>query len=186
MCIRDRANIVPETIVAGELPGRDEEIPIRINTVQEAERTEMQLREWKRTVANKAEERRVKPRLIQPMFEEAGFKDMGEYFEKVIEFCDKQINTSTPEIREIYMKKKASMQANVEKFRAQQAELRQGDSQQAESAPDEPPPIRRGPPDDDGVSHTAPGDAATLPWSCLLYTSPSPRDLSTSRMPSSA
>ena len=24
------------------------------------------------------------------------------------------------------------------------------------------------------------------PWSCLLYTSPSPRDLSTSRMPSSA
>jgi len=28
------------------------------------------------------------------------------------------------------------------------------------------------------------GDA--LLWSCLLYTSPSPRDLSTSRMPSSA
>ena len=26
----------------------------------------------------------------------------------------------------------------------------------------------------------------TLGWSCLLYTSPSPRDLSTSRMPSSA
>ena len=25
-----------------------------------------------------------------------------------------------------------------------------------------------------------------LDWSCLLYTSPSPRDLSTSRMPSSA
>ena len=25
-----------------------------------------------------------------------------------------------------------------------------------------------------------------LPWGCLLYTSPSPRDLSTSRMPSSA
>ena len=25
-----------------------------------------------------------------------------------------------------------------------------------------------------------------IPWSCLLYTSPSPRDLSTSRMPSSA
>ena len=25
-----------------------------------------------------------------------------------------------------------------------------------------------------------------LSWSCLLYTSPSPRDLSTSRMPSSA
>ena len=28
--------------------------------------------------------------------------------------------------------------------------------------------------------------AATLAWCCLLYTSPSPRDLSTSRMPSSA
>ena len=27
---------------------------------------------------------------------------------------------------------------------------------------------------------------ATLGWACLLYTSPSPRDLSTSRMPSSA
>jgi len=27
---------------------------------------------------------------------------------------------------------------------------------------------------------------AGLPWGCLLYTSPSPRDLSTSRMPSSA
>ena len=27
---------------------------------------------------------------------------------------------------------------------------------------------------------------ATGPWLCLLYTSPSPRDLSTSRMPSSA
>ena len=26
----------------------------------------------------------------------------------------------------------------------------------------------------------------SLPWACLLYTSPSPRDLSTSRMPSSA
>ena len=26
----------------------------------------------------------------------------------------------------------------------------------------------------------------TKPWFCLLYTSPSPRDLSTSRMPSSA
>ena len=25
-----------------------------------------------------------------------------------------------------------------------------------------------------------------VPWDCLLYTSPSPRDLSTSRMPSSA
>ena len=30
------------------------------------------------------------------------------------------------------------------------------------------------------------GDAATPSESCLLYTSPSPRDLSTSRMPSSA
>ena len=28
--------------------------------------------------------------------------------------------------------------------------------------------------------------AFNLPWACLLYTSPSPRDLSTSRMPSSA
>ena len=27
---------------------------------------------------------------------------------------------------------------------------------------------------------------SSLPWTCLLYTSPSPRDLSTSRMPSSA
>ena len=27
---------------------------------------------------------------------------------------------------------------------------------------------------------------ARRPWTCLLYTSPSPRDLSTSRMPSSA
>ena len=27
---------------------------------------------------------------------------------------------------------------------------------------------------------------ADMPWICLLYTSPSPRDLSTSRMPSSA
>ena len=30
------------------------------------------------------------------------------------------------------------------------------------------------------------GAAATFAWLCLLYTSPSPRDLSTSRMPSSA
>jgi len=30
------------------------------------------------------------------------------------------------------------------------------------------------------------GGNITLPWHCLLYTSPSPRDLSTSRMPSSA
>ena len=29
-------------------------------------------------------------------------------------------------------------------------------------------------------------DGQTLRWDCLLYTSPSPRDLSTSRMPSSA
>ena len=29
-------------------------------------------------------------------------------------------------------------------------------------------------------------DGVILPWTCLLYTSPSPRDLSTSRMPSSA
>ena len=30
------------------------------------------------------------------------------------------------------------------------------------------------------------GKAASIPSNCLLYTSPSPRDLSTSRMPSSA
>ena len=30
------------------------------------------------------------------------------------------------------------------------------------------------------------GDEAYLPYHCLLYTSPSPQDLSTSRMPSSA
>ncbi len=30
------------------------------------------------------------------------------------------------------------------------------------------------------------GKNLRLPWICLLYTSPSPRDLSTSRMPSSA
>ena len=30
------------------------------------------------------------------------------------------------------------------------------------------------------------GDYSTLTYICLLYTSPSPRDLSTSRMPSSA
>jgi len=30
------------------------------------------------------------------------------------------------------------------------------------------------------------GDYPVIPWDCLLYTSPSPRDLSTSRMPSSA
>ena len=29
-------------------------------------------------------------------------------------------------------------------------------------------------------------EAVTQDWDCLLYTSPSPRDLSTSRMPSSA
>ena len=29
-------------------------------------------------------------------------------------------------------------------------------------------------------------ESITYGWSCLLYTSPSPRDLSTSRMPSSA
>ena len=31
-----------------------------------------------------------------------------------------------------------------------------------------------------------PTELDTIPYSCLLYTSPSPRDLSTSRMPSSA
>ena len=30
------------------------------------------------------------------------------------------------------------------------------------------------------------GEITTTAWVCLLYTSPSPRDLSTSRMPSSA
>ena len=31
-----------------------------------------------------------------------------------------------------------------------------------------------------------PAPQGVIPWPCLLYTSPSPRDLSTSRMPSSA
>ena len=33
---------------------------------------------------------------------------------------------------------------------------------------------------------TVTGEYMPWPWTCLLYTSPSPRDLSTSRMPSSA
>ena len=36
------------------------------------------------------------------------------------------------------------------------------------------------------VLKTAPKDIDALQYACLLYTSPSPRDLSTSRMPSSA
>ena len=40
------------------------------------------------------------------------------------------------------------------------------------------------------TSHATQKDAIQISWaqtdSCLLYTSPSPRDLSTSRMPSSA
>ena len=36
------------------------------------------------------------------------------------------------------------------------------------------------------VKFTGHGSLDDLNWSCLLYTSPSPRDLSTSRMPSSA
>ena len=41
---------------------------------------------------------------------------------------------------------------------------------------------------DNTLVRYGPGDPApeVLAWSCLLYTSPSPRDLSTSRMPSSA
>ena len=37
-----------------------------------------------------------------------------------------------------------------------------------------------------GVTMRQNGFDNALEWSCLLYTSPSPRDLSTSRMPSSA
>ena len=36
------------------------------------------------------------------------------------------------------------------------------------------------------VSYSGGGQETTFPYGCLLYTSPSPRDLSTSRMPSSA
>ena len=36
------------------------------------------------------------------------------------------------------------------------------------------------------IMKTLGNEALTLPYTCLLYTSPSPRDLSTSRMPSSA
>ena len=45
---------------------------------------------------------------------------------------------------------------------------------------------------DDGVTRAVPvvngipQDPSYVSWNCLLYTSPSPRDLSTSRMPSSA
>ena len=38
----------------------------------------------------------------------------------------------------------------------------------------------------DSLGMTMQGYPDTLPVTCLLYTSPSPRDLSTSRMPSSA
>ena len=51
-------------------------------------------------------------------------------------------------------------------------------------APD-PADGRRPAPRGDAVSASV-GGALPKPWSCLLYTSPSPRDLSTSRMPSSA
>ena len=37
-----------------------------------------------------------------------------------------------------------------------------------------------------GAYSHAPGWLLVIFWLCLLYTSPSPRDLSTSRMPSSA
>ena len=39
---------------------------------------------------------------------------------------------------------------------------------------------------DRAVSKFVPSDDLIVPYTCLLYTSPSPRDLSTSRMPSSA
>ena len=65
----NKANIVPETIMAGEIPEHHEEIPIKVNTVSEAEKTEMRFREWKRTVACQEMARRVRPRLIQPQFQ---------------------------------------------------------------------------------------------------------------------
>ena len=37
-----------------------------------------------------------------------------------------------------------------------------------------------------GIILAAAAFGSALGWGCLLYTSPSPRDLSTSRMPSSA
>ena len=36
------------------------------------------------------------------------------------------------------------------------------------------------------ISQIEPGKSVTVLWSCLLYTSPSPRDRQKSRMPSSA
>ena len=45
---------------------------------------------------------------------------------------------------------------------------------------------RHGRLDPDNINISKPGDKPTEQTSCLLYTSPSPRDLSTSRMPSSA
>ena len=41
-------------------------------------------------------------------------------------------------------------------------------------------------PDQQGAGGNAAGNAGNAAGNCLLYTSPSPRDLSTSRMPSSA
>ena len=39
---------------------------------------------------------------------------------------------------------------------------------------------------EDALAYTEAADETGIPIICLLYTSPSPRDLSTSRMPSSA
>jgi len=46
--------------------------------------------------------------------------------------------------------------------------------------------VNRRPPDQLVILEPSGWDAVTLGYNCLLYTSPSPRDLSTSRMPSSA
>ena len=118
----DKANIVPETIVAGPIPEQNEEIPVKFNTVQEAEKTELQFREWKRSVACKEMDRRVKPRTLQPHIPGPNWANMGEYYEKVIEYCEEKIETSTPDIRESYMRKKARLQKKLEEFREQETQ----------------------------------------------------------------
>ena len=104
----DRACIVPETIVAGAVPNHDEVIPVKFDTIQEAEKTEMQFREWKRRSVSTTESgRRTKPRVIRPEHPLHGWTTMKEYYEKIIENCDEKIETSTPDISRAYTMKKA-------------------------------------------------------------------------------